>query len=226
MNSGREQILAKLRAKRDTSDAAEQAARQRVAERIQHHAPVLIPARGLGDKAELLARFQQMATEAIADVSLHETETAALAAIADQLQQQGITSLVTTADAQWQQHDWASQGIQCQVRPAQVGDHASLTPCLAGIAETGTLMITSAPHHPTTLHFLPDWHLVMLRSSQIVGSYEDAWTRLRQQNQQTGGMPRTVNMITGASRSADIEQRLQMGAHGPKRLIIFIVMEN
>ena len=87
-------------------------------------------------------------------------------------------------------------------------------------------MITSAPHHPTTLHFLPDWHLVVLHSSQIVGSYEDAWTRLRQRNQQTGGMPRTVNMITGASRSADIEQRLQMGAHGPKRLSIFIVMDN
>ncbi|MEZ5579927.1 MAG: LUD domain-containing protein [Candidatus Competibacteraceae bacterium] len=73
-------------------------------------------------------------------------------------------------------------------------------------------MLLSGPHSPpTTLNFLPDTHIVVLRADRIVGAYEDAWDLLRARGL---GMPRTVNFITGPSRSADIEQTVQMGAHG------------
>lgn len=102
---------------------------------------------------------------------------------------------------------------------AEPGDQVSLTACLAGIAETGTLMLASGPAAPTTLNFLPDTHIVVLRAGQVVAGYEDGWDLLRAR----GAMPRTVNLITGPSRTGDIEQRIQLGAHGPRRLHIVLI---
>jgi L-lactate dehydrogenase complex protein LldG len=53
-------------------------------------------------------------------------------------------------------------------------------------------------------------------------SYEEAWDSLRA-HAGADGLPRTVNFISGPSRTADIEQRLIMGAHGPKRLHVILV---
>lgn len=106
-------------------------------------------------------------------------------------------------------------------RPAQASDAVSVTSCFAAVAETGTLMLASGAEHPSTLNFLPDTHVVVVRADQVVGSYEDAWTKLREQRQ--GAMPRTVNFVTGPSRTGDIELRLQLGAHGPRRLHLVVV---
>ena len=98
----------------------------------------------------------------------------------------------------------------------------SVTPAFAGIAETGTLMLTSGKDRPATLNFLPETHIVVLKASQVVGAYEDAWDLLRQAEGE-GVMPRSVNLITGPSRTGDIEQKIQLGAHGPRRLHIVVV---
>ncbi|HUN47962.1 MAG TPA: LUD domain-containing protein, partial [Stellaceae bacterium] len=96
----------------------------------------------------------------------------------------------------------------------------------AAIAETGTLMLTSGPEAPTRNNFLPDDHLVVLRAGQVAATYEDGFDRLRER-QKNGGdewaMPRTVNFITGPSRTGDIEQRIELGAHGPRRLHIILI---
>ena len=97
-----------------------------------------------------------------------------------------------------------------------------MTPAFAGVAETGTLMLTSGAHSPTTLNLLPETHIVVLKKSQITGSYEDGWARLRE-SQEKDAMPRTVNFITGPSRTGDIEQKILMGAHGPRRLHIVLI---
>ena len=99
-------------------------------------------------------------------------------------------------------------------------DKVSITGAFAGIAETGTVMALSGPHHPTTLNILPETHVVILRADQIVGAYEEAWDRFRQSGRE---QPRTVMLIPGPSRSGDIEQTIQLGAHGPKRLHLVIV---
>ena len=84
-------------------------------------------------------------------------------------------------------------------------------------------MLLSGPECPTTLAFLPETHVVVLDAGRIVGAYEDAWARLRVER--PNAMPRSVNWITGPSRTADIEQTLFLGAHGPRRLHIVIVRD-
>ena len=107
-------------------------------------------------------------------------------------------------------------------RAARGEDRVSLTGAFAAIGETGSLVMLSGPGHPTTLNFLPDDHLVVLREQKVVAHMEDVWALLRER---PGGMPRTVNIITGPSRTADVEQTIQLGAHGPRRLHVFLVAE-
>ena len=107
--------------------------------------------------------------------------------------------------------------------PAEPADRGVAEPSpSAGVAKSGTLVLMSGPDSPTTLNFLPETHIAIVQADDIVGSYEDVFDRIRQAFG-PGQMPRTVNMITGPSRTADIEQRLELGAHGPKRLHIIIV---
>ena len=89
---------------------------------------------------------------------------------------------------------------------AEPGDAVSVTPCLAAVAETGTLMLVSGAETPTTLNFLPDTHIVVLRAGQVVASYEDGWD-LVARSRDADAWPRTINLITGPSRTGDIEQR-------------------
>jgi L-lactate dehydrogenase complex protein LldG len=99
------------------------------------------------------------------------------------------------------------------------GDAVSLQHGFAGIAETGTLMLPSGPWRPTVNNLLPDNAIVVLRAGRIAACYEDAFDWLRQE----GAMPRNVMLVTGPSRSADIEQTLELGAHGPRRLHVLII---
>jgi L-lactate dehydrogenase complex protein LldG len=109
---------------------------------------------------------------------------------------------------------------------AEPTDLVSVQHVFAAVAETGTLMLPSAPERPTTVNLLPDTAIAVLRASRVVGPYEDAWDLLRAEHnaQPSGGfMPRNVMLVTGPSRSADIEQTLELGAHGPRRLHVVLI---
>ena len=122
-------------------------------------------------------------------------------------------------------YDWSSQKMLSIRRGRGEGsDQVSVTGAFAGIAETGTVVMASGPDHPVSLNLLPDTHVVVLRESDIVGGYEDAWGRLRARYGKNL-MPRTVNTITGPSRTGDIEQAMELGAHGPRRLHILVVRD-
>jgi L-lactate dehydrogenase complex protein LldG len=122
-------------------------------------------------------------------------------------------------------YDWASQKMLSLRRGrAEASDQVSITGAFAGIAETGTLVMTSGPDHPVSLNLLPDTHVVVLREADIVSGYEDVWVRLRARYGKNA-MPRTVNTITGPSRTGDIEQAMELGAHGPRRVHIVVVRE-
>jgi L-lactate dehydrogenase complex protein LldG len=122
-------------------------------------------------------------------------------------------------------YDWASQKMLSIRRGRGEGDdQVSITGAFAGIAETGTLVMASGPDHPVSLNLLPDTHVVVLREADIVGGYEDVWGRLRERYGKDR-MPRTVNTITGPSRTGDIEQTIELGAHGPRRMHILVVRE-
>ena len=63
---------------------------------------------------------------------------------------------------------------------------------------------------------------MVLFADDIAGDYETVWRRIRETYGE-GKLPRTVNLVTGPSRSADIEQTLILGAHGPRALHILVV---
>lgn len=193
----------------------------RLADPPQH----LIPDRSLLPHAEQVELFIKMAEAAAAELERVGTMDEVPAAIARYLEAEGLPREIVVAPAEeFDDLPWKNTepSLRIERRKAENGDKITVTPVFAGIAETGTLMLLSGPHSPTTLNFLPDVHIVVLETAKIVGPYEEAWRMLRERGQ---GMPRTVNFITGPSRSADIEQTLQLGAHGPIRLRIVLVGE-
>lgn len=105
---------------------------------------------------------------------------------------------------------------------AAPGDEAALSHATSAVAETGTLVLTSGPDNPVTLNFLPETHIVVVAAKDIVGPYEAAFDRIRSAFGQ-GTMPRTVNLVSGPSRTADVGGKLVTGAHGPRRLCVIIV---
>jgi len=218
MPSAREQIFSNIRNGLGRGELQGEALAN-AQERISAHLPHSIPARSQLPFEGQVALFKAMASEAVAE--LHELERIEQLPeqVATFMETERLQQLVMASSPELTALNWP-ENIDIQQRVAQAGDTLSLTCAFAGIAETGTLMLLSGSDSPTTLNFLPDIHLVLLRRSTIVGHYEAAWQKVRDRGDH---WPRTVNMITGPSRSADIEQKLQMGAHGPKRLVIFIL---
>ena len=218
--SSREQILDAIRgALGDSAPGRDPAA---VAARLAAHEHGLIPARGQGDAAARLALFIAMAEEVSTTVSRVGDMAAVPAAIAGYLADHNLPAVARLAPDPWlDEIPWHDAPLlELTKGKGEDADKVSITGAFAGIAETGTVMALSGPDHPTTLNILPETHVVVLRSSQIVGAYEEAWDRLRNSGRD---MPRTVMLITGPSRSGDIEQTIQLGAHGPKRLHLVIV---
>ncbi|MEO1767399.1 LutC/YkgG family protein [Thiobacter aerophilum] len=121
---------------------------------------------------------------------------------------------------EWQGLDWAGAGVQALCRPAAATDLIGLTGAFAGIAETGTLMLISGETTPATTSLLPETHIAVLASSRLVDTLEDAFALLRRE---AARWPRAVNLISGPSRTADIEQTVTLGAHGPYRVHIILV---
>ena len=132
------------------------------------------------------------------------------------------TRLVVAPDPELAAIRWSNR-LAVERRAAVGEDLVSVTGAFAGIAESGTLVLLSGPHSPTTLNFLPGDHLVVLAAERVLPAMEDVWARLRAAREE---MPRTVNFITGPSRTADVEQTMQEGAHGPRRLHLLLIGES
>jgi len=114
----------------------------------------------------------------------------------------------------------AAPALTVDTGSAMAGDAVGLSHAVAGVAETGTLVLASGPESPVTLAFLPETHIVVLSAGAIVCRYEEA---LEMVLVSCGGrLPRTVNLVTGASRTGDIGGKIVMGAHGPRRLAVVI----
>lgn len=218
--ASRDDILRKLRlGARRSGDEAD--ARARVKERLQAHPRGTIPARGKLDRKGLMDLFAAQATAVHATVARVSALDDVPQAVADYLRGENLpTSLRMAPNPKLDACPWGNAPmLEIAYGKADPEDHVTVTAAFAGVAESGTLMLASGPESPTTLNFLPDTNIVVLRADDLVGPYEEAWDRLRG----TGGVPRTVNFITGPSRSGDIEQTLHLGAHGPRRLHIVLV---
>lgn len=109
-------------------------------------------------------------------------------------------------------------GMQVERMHGKRNPDVALSMAFAGVVETGSLVLRSGPLNPTTLNFLSDIHIVAVSARSLVLHLEDVWPKLRD-----AGFGRAVNFITGPSRTADVEQTMQLGAHGPRRLHVIIV---
>jgi L-lactate dehydrogenase complex protein LldG len=92
----------------------------------------------------------------------------------------------------------------------------------AAIAETGTLVFASAPDTPSTVSLLPETHVAVVSARRMVAHMEDAWALARAELRQ---LPRAINFVSGPSRTADIDQTIVLGAHGPYRVHIIVVRD-
>ncbi len=192
--------------------------RQRMAAHPRH----LIPARSRLPHAGQVALFIANLEKEYGTVTRVADPNEVPGAMADYLAAQNLPSeFVMAPHPELQSIEWSARPLlRIREGRAEATDLVSVQHGFAGIAETGTLMLPSAPTRPTTINLLADTEIVVLREQRIVGAYEEAWDLLRAE---MGGMPRNVMLVTGPSRSADIEQTLELGAHGPRRLHIVLV---
>nr|WP_321407303.1 lactate utilization protein [uncultured Carboxylicivirga sp.] len=98
-----------------------------------------------------------------------------------------------------------------------------ITKCEYLVARTGSVVISSAHSSGRLMNIFPPIHLVAAKASQLVPFLEEAIDGMK--DRYAGNMPSQMTVITGASRTADIEKTLVMGAHGPKELIVLIDLE-
>lgn len=222
MSTARDDILAGIRRSLGVS-GSDRIRQQAVAERVERAPKGVIPARGQLDAAGRAALFRTKAEAVQATVEVLSKPDLVPVAVATYLRSNNLPAAVRIgADPYVVAMPWENTAVEVTHGRSDGHDLTSVSHAVGGVAETGTLVLTSGENNPTTLNFLPDNHIVVLRTADIAGDYEAVWARLRM----TYGkalMPRTVNFITGPSRSADIEQKLLLGAHGPRKLHIILI---
>lgn len=224
MTSARDDIFATIR--RSLGVSGQEAIRQDiVAERLRRAPKGVIPQRGQLAGADLIGLFSTQAEAAFATVANVTSTREVPDAIAAFLRSHNLPASVRMGDDPWlHAMPWGETSLSVSHGVSDGDDLNAVSHAVAGVAETGTLIMTSGPENPSTLNFLPDNHIVVLSANDITGDYETMWEAIRTKHGR-GQMPRTVNMITGPSRSADIEQTLLLGAHGPRRLHIVLVSD-
>ena len=115
---------------------------------------------------------------------------------------------------------WGKANIEFANRAANANDLVGLTGCFCGIGETGTLLLLGALATPKVTALLPETHICVLKKSRIVPTMEDAFQLMRDE---IGEPPRATFFVSGPSRTADIEQTIVIGAHGPYRVHIVLI---
>lgn len=168
--------------------------------------------------ADLVTRFRECATRLASTVVGPVSAAEVPAAVACYLDGQKLPRRAVS----WPgiaRFDWKSAGVEIETRPARGDDLIGVSGVFCGIAETGTLMLLSGAPTPPTVSLLPETHIALLPVARIVAHMEDGWELLRREH---GNMPRAVNFVSGPSRTADIEQTVTLGAHGPYRVLIVL----
>ena len=177
---------------------------------------------------DLTRHFRQTAERMASTVDEVSSMAEAPGAVARYLVAQGLAPKVVVWP-QLAELDWAAAGVDAEARrpkrdESQGADPVGVTGCFCALAETGTLVLTSSRETPSSTHLLPETHIAIVPASRIVATMEDAFALMRAER---GGvadmMPRAINMVSGPSRTGDIEQTIVLGAHGPYRVHIVVV---
>jgi len=214
MNEARDTIFARLH-RALTRECIDPATRERLDRRLASPSRGPQPALSNDGTAQFIAK----ADAAASTVARADSPEAVVRIVQDYLTAHGLApSLVTAPASELASLAWP-EDIHVERRAALADDTTALTAAFAGVAETGSLVLLSGPRTPTSLNFLPENYVCLLSQSRIVSHTEDVWSLLREEYE---GLPRALNFITGPSRTADVEQTIQLGAHGPRRVLIIL----
>jgi L-lactate dehydrogenase complex protein LldG len=218
----REAILGKIRRSLGVT-GGELRRNASVDDRLTRAPKGVIPARGQLPPAERIALFTTMAEKVLATVERVADEAAIPTAVASYLRAHNLPAALRMGDDPLLTGlAWSRTPIEVKRGASDGTDVVGLSHAFAAVAESGTLVLASGKDNPTTINFLPETHIVVLKADDVAGDYEAVWSRLRERYGR-GVLPRTVNWVTGPSRSGDIEQTILIGAHGPRRLHVVIV---
>jgi L-lactate dehydrogenase complex protein LldG len=213
--AARERILAEIRRRQGRGGPLSPAERERVETYVRRH-----PRGPLRESpADPIARFRERAEASSSTTDSVATLAEAPTAVARYLDAQRLPR----TGCVWPQLaalDWHGAGLALEARAANADDAVGVTSVFSAIAETGTLMMCAGPDTPATVSLLPETHIALVPIERIVPFMEDAWDLARAE---LGQLPRAVNFISGPSRTADIEQTIVLGAHGPYRVHIVLV---
>ncbi|MGB0865148.1 MAG: LutC/YkgG family protein [Granulosicoccaceae bacterium] len=211
--SSREQIIGNIRHSlgRGELSAQQQEALQMRQNSRRHHAR---PA----TSTDLLEQLKQQMEKVQMSVTELATESEIGDAVSAYLREHQLPAAITVAP-ELAAIDWPDS-LEVHTGAARPNDLNSVTGCVCAIAETGSVLMQASAQSPATLRFMPDNHMVVLRRDQIVAHLEDAWDTIRAQD---GGVSRAVHINTGPSRTGDVEQVIEIGAHGPRRMHVFLL---
>ena len=213
--SARDDILGRVRAGVAKGDAETRRAAAKA--RLQARPPGPQPTLAGDLRARFCARAETLASTVaqLDDYTLVPAHVAGWLA-AQQLPLQAVTTLDVAG------LDWQRAGIECHSGVARDADPVGITGCFCAIAETGTLMLLSGVATPASVSLLPETHIALVPVERIVGTMEEAFALLRRER---GELPRSVNFVSGPSRTGDIEQTIVLGAHGPCRVHLIVIGE-
>lgn len=221
--SGRDAILGKLRQTlgADTNDATR---REAVERRLAKPPRGIVPERGQGSDAQKVKLFCQMAEAVSASVTRVRSAERVPRVVSDYLRAKNLPASVRMGtDRRLKAMPWDKlKALDVKSGPSDGFDEVGVSHAFAGIAETGTVALLSGKDNPSTVNFLPEHHIVVVDVKDIAGDLETVLTGLRRKFGK-GRMPRTLNLVTGPSRSGDIEQKIILGAHGPRALHLIVV---
>ncbi len=209
--NARERILGRIRAARSQADA--DSAQQLAAHLALHPRGPLPPPPG-----DLVAHFKERALKLSSDVlgTADRSEVPTLLARYLGERKLPMSGVCWPALAGL---PWGAARLEMEARPASNDDPVGVTGAYCAIAETGTLMMLSGAETPAVTSLLPETHVAIVDPRRIVATMEDAWDLLRSEHRQP---PRAVNFVSGPSRTADIEQTVTLGAHGPYRVLLIL----
>ena len=167
----------------------------------------------------LIARFRERVLSLASSIDQVASASEVPQALARYLRENNLP-LQAVCWPEFTQLDWTAQGMNVAAQPAKGSDLVGITGAFCAIAETGTLVLLSGKESPPATSLLPETHIAVVRSTRIVKGMEEAWSLLRKEYPV---MPRAVNFVSGPSRTADIEQTVTLGAHGPYRVHNIII---
>jgi L-lactate dehydrogenase complex protein LldG len=169
---------------------------------------------------DLVGHFTERASAAAAQVKHLGSTREIAASVADILRARNMPAILhMPPDATLERLTWDDAPGLTLARTAPGPDDAAMSFARFAIAETGTLVYPASPARPASWHFRPGLEIAVVGEDSILFDLERALARLRAD----GSQPSTLNLVTGPSRTGDIEQTLELGAHGPKELVILVV---